>query len=440
MGKKYDGSLVFDTHISTKEFENGISKIKGMAKTGAVAIGAASAAIGAVGTAAIKAYADYEQLVGGVDTLFKDSSKTIQKYADEAYKTAGMSANKYMETVTSFSASLLQSLGGDTAKSAEYANQAVIDMSDNANKMGTNIQSIQDAYQGFAKQNYTMLDNLKLGYGGTATEMARLLNDSGVLGENLINLEDTKGIGKALSDVGFAKITEAIHAVQTEMGITGTTAKEAATAIQGSLGMLKGSWENLMTGLTDPSQDLDALIQNVFDSLITAGENLMPRIEQVLSGICEVVTKLAPPLIEAIGNLIPQLLPAIIQGIDDLGASVVIAVGNVLDGIGANLSERFPRLSGIFENLTPIVAGLTAAFVALKTQIAISGAVSALTTAWTAYKSANTATPKSSRRTRRHSSKSLKTVSALCPTFTTISARIPQTSLTRDFLRRSPKS
>ncbi len=213
-GEKYDGSLVFDTHIDTKEFESGIGKLKSIAKTGAVAIGAASAAIGAVGAAAIKAYADYEQLVGGVDTLFKDSSKTIQKYADEAYKAAGMSANKYMETVTSFSASLLQSLGGDTAKSVEYANQAVIDMSDNANKMGTNIQSIQDAYQGFAKQNYTMLDNLKLGYGGTKEEMQRLLQDA----------EKLSGIKYDISS--FADITQATRYKTPTEGVGARTAMD----------------------------------------------------------------------------------------------------------------------------------------------------------------------------------------------------------------------
>ena len=186
MGAKYDGSLLFDTKVSTDNFKKGLSNIKSIAASASkatlatftAATVAAGAAIGAIGTKAIKAYADYEQLVGGVETLFGENAKTVQKYANEAYKTAGMSANAYMETITGFSASLLQSLGGDTAKAAEYGNQAVIDMSDNANKMGTDIQRIQDAYQGFAKQNYTMLDNLKLGYGGTKTEMERLLADA----------------------------------------------------------------------------------------------------------------------------------------------------------------------------------------------------------------------------------------------------------------------
>ena len=173
-------------------------------------------------TAAVNSYAEYEQLAGGVETLFKDSSNKLMGYADQAYKTAGMSANEYMSTVTSFSASLLQSLEGDTEKAADYANQAVIDMSDNANKMGTSIEMIQNAYQGFAKQNYTMLDNLKLGYGGTKEEMERLLADA----------EKISGIKYDISS--FGDVTQAIHVIQTELGITGTTAKEASSTIQGS--------------------------------------------------------------------------------------------------------------------------------------------------------------------------------------------------------------
>ena len=187
----------------------------------------AGAAIGALGTAAVGAYSNYEQLTGGVETLFKSSSNTVMNYANQAYKTAGMSANKYMETVTSFSASLLQGLGGDTEKAAKYANKAVVAMSDNANKMGTSMELIQYAYQGFAKQNYTMLDNLKLGYGGTASEMARLVNDSGVMGKSF------KATAKNINEVSFDKIIEAISVTQDKLGITGTTAKEASTTIEG---------------------------------------------------------------------------------------------------------------------------------------------------------------------------------------------------------------
>lgn len=344
MGKKYDGSLVFDTHIDTKEFENGIGKLKSIAKTGAVAIGAASAAIGAVGAAAIKAYADYEQLVGGVDTLFKDSSKTIQKYADEAYKAAGMSANKYMETVTSFSASLLQSLGGDTAKSAEYANQAVIDMSDNANKMGTNIQSIQDAYQGFAKQNYTMLDNLKLGYGGTKEEMQRLLQDA----------EKLSGIKYDISS--FADITQAIHVIQTEMGITGTTAEEAATTIQGSLGMVKASWENLMTGLADPNADLDSLMSNFADSISTFGENLIPVIAQIAEQLPGVIETLGTHFINGIPGVVNNMLPQIADMALQLITALSTSLSNNAPMIGDCAVNIFTTLiDAILQNL-PIIS------------------------------------------------------------------------------------
>ena len=255
--------------------ENGLSKA---AKIGKAAIGVAATAVGALMKSSISNYAEYEQLVGGVETLFKDSSSTVMKYADNAYKTAGLSANQYMDTVTSFSASLLQSLGNDTAAAAEYGNLAVTDMADNANKMGTNISSIQDAYQGFAKQNYTMLDNLKLGYGGTKSEMERLIADA-----NALNAAQGKATEYSIES--FADIVAAIHDVQTEMGITGTTALEAATTIQGSANAAKAAWINLLTGIADENADLDTLISNFATSATTALKNIVPRIGQVISGI-----------------------------------------------------------------------------------------------------------------------------------------------------------
>lgn len=296
----------------------GKAALKGIAVGGA----AVTAAIVGIGKSAISAYADYEQLAGGVETLFKDSSATVRKYANEAYKTAGLSANRYMETVTSFSASLLQSLKGDTKKAAAYADMAVTDMSDNANKMGTDMSLLQNAYQGFAKENYTMLDNLKLGYGGTKTEMQRLVSDAAKLDKSI-----------NANSLSFGNVVKAIHAVQTEMGITGTTAKEAATTIQGSLAMTKSAWENLMTGLTDPSQDLDKLIDNVFNSLMILGENLMPRIEQVLGGISTLIVALAPPLTEAISNLIPQLLPTITEGLATLMNTIIEELPDIVNTI-----------------------------------------------------------------------------------------------------------
>lgn len=243
-----------------------VTVVKGIA-TG---VAASSAAIGTLATAATKAYADYEQLVGGVETLFKDSADTVIANSQKAYQTAGMSANDYMETVTGFSASLLQSLGGDTVAAAQKADMAIIDMSDNANKMGTSIESIQTAYQGFAKQNYTMLDNLKLGYGGTKEEMERLLKDA------------TKLSGIEYDISSYADIVDAIHVVQTEMGITGTTAKEASTTISGSISSAKAAWQNLLVGMADDTQDLDTLVDNFFDSIVTVGDNIIPRIGIVL--------------------------------------------------------------------------------------------------------------------------------------------------------------
>ena len=271
-----------------KSAENASSKInKAFSKIGSAAIACGkvvasgmavgAAAMGALLKSSIGEYAEYEQLVGGIETLFKDSKGKVMKYANEAYKTAGLSANDYMSTVTSFSASLLQGLGGDTEKAAEIANMAITDMSDNANKMGTAMSSIQDAYQGFAKQNYTMLDNLKLGYGGTQAEMARLINDSGVLGDAITVTADT------VNQVPFNKIIEAIHIVQTEMDITGTTAKEASTTISGSFATFKATWKNFLTGLADENADMSALYGNMVD----AGETVLKNVTDVLPTIKE---------------------------------------------------------------------------------------------------------------------------------------------------------
>ncbi|MDO4868629.1 MAG: hypothetical protein Q4A23_03185 [bacterium] len=244
----------------------------------------AGAAIGALGVAAVGAYSSYEQLTGGVETLFKSSSNTVMNYANQAYKTAGMSANKYMETVTSFSASLLQGLGGDTEKAAKYADKAVVAMSDNANKMGTSMEAIQYAYQGFAKQNYTMLDNLKLGYGGTASEMARLVNESGVMGNSF------KATAKNINEVSFDKIIEAISVTQDRLGITGTTAKEASSTIEGSFNSMKGAWENFITALAGGG-DLDATFNNLVESVKIWLENLVPVAKKAFESLAKVAFK-----------------------------------------------------------------------------------------------------------------------------------------------------
>lgn len=285
------------------------------AKIGAAAVGATATAIGALTKTALDNYAEYEQLVGGVETLFKDSADVVMQYANNAYKTAGLSANEYMDTVTSFSASLLQSLGGDTEAAAEQANLAITDMADNANKMGTDMVSIQNAYQGFAKQNYTMLDNLKLGYGGTKEEMQRLIDDANALNAAQGKLTD-------YSIDSYADIVSAIHDVQTEMGITGTTAKEAATTIQGSLSAMKSAWTNLLTGIGDDSQDLDKLINNFVDSTGTAAENILPRSEKIITGIGSLAKRLAPVVAAAIPALVTTVLPQLIQS----GGSMVAAI------------------------------------------------------------------------------------------------------------------
>ena len=293
----------------------------GLATAGKVAVAGVAAgatAIGALGTKAVAAYADYEQLVGGVETLFKDSQDQVMDYANNAYKTAGLSANEYMETVTSFSASLLQSLGGDTSAAADKANLAITDMSDNANKMGTDMTSIQNAYQGFAKANYTMLDNLKLGYGGTQAEMERLLADA----------EKISGIKYDISS--YADIVDAIHVVQTEMGITGTTAEEAASTIQGSFGMMKSAWQNLVTGMADPDQDLGVLVGNFTDSVVIAGNNLIPRIQELLPRIVEATTSLIGTVSEQLPSILGTVLPSLVEGATNLVTGLMAALPSVL--------------------------------------------------------------------------------------------------------------
>lgn len=312
-----------DLDESSSKAEKLSSKIgKGLgaaAKIGAAAIGAAATAVGALTKKSLEEYAEYEQLVGGVETLFKDSADVVMQYANNAYQTAGLSANDYMETVTSFSASLLQSLGGDTEAAAKQADLAVTDMADNANKMGTAMGDIQNAYQGFAKQNYTMLDNLKLGYGGTKEEMQRLIDDANALNAAQGNLTN-------YSIDSYSDIVSAIHDVQTEMGITGTTAKEASTTIQGSLSAMKSAWTNLLTGIGDDSQDLDKLINNFVESTGTAAENILPRLGEIITGIGSLAERLAPVVAAAIPGLVTTVLPNLVQ-------SGISMVGAILQGL-----------------------------------------------------------------------------------------------------------
>lgn len=302
------------------KFKNGLAAA---AKVGAAAVSAAATGIAVLTKNALNNYAEYEQLVGGVDTLFKDSSAKVQEYAANAYKTAGLSANEYMDTVTSFSASLLQSLGGDTEAAADMANVAITDMSDNANKMGTDMASIQNAYQGFAKQNYTMLDNLKLGYGGTKEEMQRLIDDA-----NALNAAQGKYTNYSIES--YADIVSAIHDVQVEMGIYGTTADEASTTIQGSVSSMKAAWVNLLVGIADDNANFKTLTEQFVDSLVTVGENIIPRINIIIQGLTQLITEASQTIIPLAVQILLENLPSIVAAGMDL---IIALVSGILDNI-----------------------------------------------------------------------------------------------------------
>ena len=383
--------------LDSKQYESEIKKSQSLAgklgsglkaglgtaaKVAAAGIAAAGAAAVALGKQALDSYANYEQLVGGVETLFGAQGMSLEEYAasvgktvdqvrdkynslmdaqtevmtnaSEAYKTAGLSANEYMETVTSFSASLIQSLGGDTKAAAQYADMAIVDMSDNANKMGTDMASIQNAYQGFAKQNYTMLDNLKLGYGGTKQEMQRLIDDAN-------KVRKAQGINTKLTIDSYADVVEAIHTVQTEMGITGTTAREAASTIQGSINMTKSAWANLVAGIADENANLDELIDNFIESVLTTADNILPRIEQIMNGLIKLITegsqKLLPIIVEAIINNLPQIISAGIQLVIALITGLIQAIPQLV----AAIPEIFAAIISAFQENWPAMreAGIT---------------------------------------------------------------------------------
>ena len=341
-----------------KSLGTGVAKAAAtVGKTVAAGAAAGAAAVGALTKSAVDAYAEYEQLTGGVATLFEDLSVDVEDYANNAYKTAGLSANEYMETVTSFAATLNQSLtrlDGNIARSADVANLAITDMSDNANKMGTSMSAIQNAYQGFAKQNYTMLDNLKLGYGGTQQEMYRLLSDAKELDETF-DAEFSLS-AKGTLEAEFADIVEAIHIVQTNMGITGTTAKEAGSTISGSLAMTKSAWENLLVGIADPNQDMSALTENLISSATTAANNLLPRIGEIMGGIGEAVVDLAPQIGEAFSSITPMIGDALsgalsLAGIEISGEDITGALETAFSG----LSDAVGFVQDIFSSIQGIV-------------------------------------------------------------------------------------
>lgn len=323
------------------------------AKLGAKAVTAAASAFGVLTKKALDSYAEYEQLVGGVETLFgargaksaeeyaklvgKSVSEVTEEYeilksaeslmmeqAEQSWKYQGMSANEYMETATSFAAALTSSCE-DAITAAELADMAIGDMSDNANKMGSDMASIQNAYQGFAKQNYTMLDNLKLGYGGTKEEMERLISDAN-------KLMEAQGLAGDLTIDKYSDVVRAIHMVQVEMGVFGTTSAEAASTIQGSVNMMKAAWSNLLTGIGDDSQDFDKLCDNFVESVGTAAENILPRLEQILIGVGKLAERLAPVAAAAIPELVTTVLPKLVQ-------SGISMVGAILQGLVQTLPQ-----------------------------------------------------------------------------------------------------
>ena len=329
---------------------------KGVATAAVAGFTALTGAVAAIGGAALSAYADYEQLVGGVDTLFGSASQTLQGYAAEAYKTCGMSANQYMTQATSFAASLVSSCSGDVAKAADYANMAMGDMSDNVNKMGSDMTDVQNAYQGFAKQNYTMLDNLKLGYGGTQAEMKRLIADAN-------KLRQEQGKNADLTIDSYADVVEAIHTVQENMGITGTTAKEAATTISGSVGMAKAAWENFITGLGRDDVDFSQLTQQLLESIGAVATNVAPRVAQIGKGIVEAF----PVVLSGLG---PVLGPVLSEA---LATAWNIAVG-ALAGLGIQLpTVDASQITGAFQAIAdaaaPVVGMCKSAFGELGEQI-----------------------------------------------------------------------
>lgn len=336
-----DGDVDKGFSETSSKAETLAGKLKGglatAAKVGGAAIAAAGAAAVAITKQAVENYGEYEQLVGGVETLFKSSADTVMQYAANAYQTAGMSANEYMTTVTAFSASLLQSMGNDTDAAAEKANLAITDMSDNANKMGTDMQSIQNAYQGFAKQNYTMLDNLKLGYGGTKEEMQRLLDNA-----NALNAAQGNYTNYTIDS--YADIVDAIHTVQTEMGITGTTQMEASTTIQGSIASMKAAYDNFITGLGDENADMAELITNLLGSTVTVAENLLPVVERILENIGVVVQEKGPEMIEKFVGYAVEKLPQVIE----LGLQMVIAL---VKGLAQNLPQLVTGVLNMAETI-----------------------------------------------------------------------------------------
>lgn len=308
-----------------KSVNNGLATA---AKMGVSAVTAAAGAVSVMTKQAVSAYGEYQQLAGGIETLYKDSAGQMMQYANQAFASAGMSVNDYMNTAIESSAAMISSLGGDTAKAAEMTNMAIIDMSDNVNKMGTSMESIQNAYRGFSRGNFTMLDNLALGYAGTKEGMQELLDKA----------EELSGVKY---DIGsYADIVQAIHVVQSEFGITGTTAKEGAETITGSMASVKAAWQNLVTGLANPDADLGKLIDDVVNNAEVAFTNLIPTIQNALIGIANLISNIAPVIAEKSPGLIQEILPPLL----DAAMTLISALVENLPTIMQILLDQAPNI------------------------------------------------------------------------------------------------
>ena len=325
------------------------NKIGGGLKTGlGVAAKAAAAGIAAAGTAAValgsqamESYANYEQLIGGVETLFGESADKVINDASQAFKTAGMSANDYMETSIQSAAALINSLGGDQAKAADLMGMSITDMSDNVNKMGTSMEAVQNAYRGFSRGNFTMLDNLALGFAGTKEGMQELLNAA----------EQISGVKYDINS--YSDIVQAIHEVQTQMGITGTTAREAMTTISGSVNATKAAWQNLLTGIADENADFEALVNNFIDSAMIAAENILPRVQTIMDGLGRLITEASQRILPIIIDMIVQNLPQIIASGVQIVISLITGIVQALPQLVASLPQIFSAILGAFRENWP---------------------------------------------------------------------------------------
>lgn len=371
------GEIQYKVSVDTTGLKTGLSKAEEMTskfkgtmsglltgsaklfgKTLVAGIASATTALAGLSVSAVKSYADMEQLEGGVNKIFgEEAAKAVIKNAEEAYRVAGVSANKYMEQATSFSASLISSLSGDTQKAASITDMAIRDMADNMNTFGSSMESIQNAYQGFAKQNYTMLDNLKLGYGGTKQEMERLLADA----------EKLTGVHYDINNL--ADVYSAIHAIQEELHIADTTANEAATTIAGSAMQMKAAWENAIAGIADENANFEQLLDNLIESITGFSKQIAPRIVVAVKGAVKLVGELVPELAKMIPSLLKELVPAVVQAAQDLLLAVVNALPDILnvllDSIPMLVEAIYKILDGVMQALPTILMALVDIVIAI---------------------------------------------------------------------------